>query len=69
MPGSKRQRRGSAIRPTNYMQGGWDRLKFYEQLATEDKAFVLVPGGGDYAHLQRPRQRIFQEAINFLKVV
>ena len=50
----------------NYMQGGWDRLKFFEALATDDKAFVLVPGGGDYAHLQNPRGRIFEASIRFL---
>lgn len=50
----------------NYMQGGWDRLKFFEALACEDKAFALIPGGGDYAHLQNPRQRIFAASIQFL---
>ena len=49
------------------MQGGWDRLKFFEQLATEDKAFALVPGGRDYAHLQHPRERSFQASIDFLR--
>ena len=50
----------------NYMQGGWDRLKFFEALATDDKAFGLVPGGGDYAHLQNARHRIFSACIDFL---
>ena len=58
---------GAAAAKQDYMQGGWDRLDFFKQLATEDKAFVLVPGGGDYAHLQKPRQRIFQAAIDFLR--
>jgi len=58
---------GSAAAKQNYMQGGWDRLDFYAQLATEDKAFVLIPGCGDYAHLQRPRQRIYQACIDFLR--
>ena len=57
---------GSEAGKQNYMQGGWDRLKFYEALATEDKAFALVPGGGDYAHLQNPRARIFAASIEFL---
>lgn len=59
---------GAAAGQQNYMQGGWDRLKFFEALATDDKAFVLVPGGGDYAHLQNPRARIFEASIDFLKV-
>ncbi len=58
---------GVAAGKQDYMQGGWDRLDFFKQLATEDKAFVLVPGGGDYAHLQQPRARIFQAAIDFLR--
>ena len=58
---------GVAAGQQNYMQGGWDRLKFFDQLATEDKAFALVPGGGDYAHLQHPRERIFQASIDFLR--
>ena len=58
---------GAAAGKQDYMQGGWDRLDFFKQLATEDKSFVLVPGGGDYAHLQHPRGRIFQAAIDFLR--
>ena len=59
---------GAAAGQQNYMQGGWDRLAFFEALPSEDKAFVLVPGGGDYAHLQNPRARIFEASIDFLKV-
>ncbi len=58
---------GSLAGRQNYMQGGWDRLEFFEALATEDKAFALIPGGGDYAHLQNPRARIFQASIDFLR--
>lgn len=57
---------GSEAGKQNYMQGGWDRLAFFKALATEDKAFALVPGGGDYAHLQNPRRRIFSASIEFL---
>jgi len=53
----------------NYMQGGWDRLKFYEALPNADKSFVLVPGGGDYAHLQHGRHRIFRSSVEFLTAV
>ena len=58
---------GSAAAKQNYMQGGWNRLDFYDKLATEDKAFVLIPGCGDYAHLQNPRHRMFQASIAFLR--
>jgi pimeloyl-ACP methyl ester carboxylesterase len=58
---------GSAAARQNYMQGGWNRLDFYDKLATEDKAYVLIPGCGDYAHLQKPRQRIYQACIDFMK--
>ncbi len=58
---------GSAAAQQNYMQGGWNRLDFYDKLATQDKAYVLIPGCGDYAHLQKPRQRIWQACIDFLR--
>ena len=29
--------------------------------------YVLIPGCGDYAHLENPRQRIFQSCIDFLR--
>ena len=58
---------GSHAAQQNYMQGGWNRLDFYDKLATQDKAYVLIPGCGDYAHLENPRQRIFQSCIDFLR--
>ena len=58
---------GSEAGKQAYMQGGWDRLEFFRTLACDDKSFVLVPGGGDYAHLQNPRRRIFDVSIAFLR--
>lgn len=49
-----------------YMQGGISRGDFFEQLATDDKSFVLIPGGGDFAHFQKTRHRLVQEICNFL---
>ena len=49
-----------------YMQGGLSRADFFEQLATDEKAFVIVPDGGDYATLQRPRRRIHKEIADFV---
>jgi pimeloyl-ACP methyl ester carboxylesterase len=57
---------GHAAARQNYMQGGVPRLKFFEDLATQDKAFVLVPGGGDYCHLQKPRVRFASAIADFL---
>ena len=56
---------GAAKAP--YMQSGLERMEFFKQLATDDKAFVIIPGCGDYAHLQRPRARIYKAVIDFLK--
>ena len=49
-----------------YMQGGISRADFFEQLATNDKSFVLIPGGGDFAHFQKARFRLAEEICNFL---
>jgi pimeloyl-ACP methyl ester carboxylesterase len=57
---------GSAAAKQNYMQGGVPRETFFAQLATDDKAFVIVPGCGDYAHLQKPRRRFLAEVADFL---
>jgi alpha-beta hydrolase superfamily lysophospholipase len=49
-----------------YMQGGTSRADFFEQLATDDKAFVLVPGGGDFIHFQAGRYRLYKAIGDFL---
>lgn len=53
----------------NYMHGGWDRLDFFKALATDDKSFGIIPGGGDYAHLEQARTRLFADCIAFLRAV
>jgi pimeloyl-ACP methyl ester carboxylesterase len=58
---------GSAAARQDYMQGGWRRLDFFDKLSTQDKAYVLIPDCGDYAHLQKPRQRMYQSCIDFLR--
>ena len=50
----------------NYMQGGWDRLDFFKALPVADKAFVITPRGGDYAHLEHGRKAVFDACIAFL---
>ena len=51
----------------NYMQGGWNRLDFFDKLATADKGFAIIPDGGDYAHLQNARGRLQKAVVEFLK--
>lgn len=49
-----------------YMQGGMARGEFFERLATDDKSFVIVPGGGDFAHFQHARFRLYAAIAHFL---
>ena len=57
---------GSAAGQQNYMQGGIARTRFFEDLATTDKALTIIPGCGDYAHFQRPRKRFADAVADFL---
>ena len=57
---------GSGAGKAAYMQGGIRRAEYFERLPTADKALVVVPGGGDYAHLQPARHRIHAEIARFL---
>jgi pimeloyl-ACP methyl ester carboxylesterase len=57
---------GSAAAKKNYMQGGMDRMEFFKRLATDNKQFTIIPDCGDYAHLQRPRQRLHKTIADFL---
>jgi pimeloyl-ACP methyl ester carboxylesterase len=57
---------GVAAARQNYMQGGWNRLDFFEKLSTGDKTFSIIPNGGDYAHLQNARHRLNAEVVDFL---
>ena len=57
---------GSGAGKAAYMHGGIQRAEYFERLPTDDKALVLVPGGGDYAHLQPARTRIQATIADFL---
>ena len=50
----------------NYMKGGVERGDFFEQLATDDKAFVILPGGDDFLHWQAGRHLLHRRVIEFL---
>ncbi len=50
-----------------YMQAELDRARFFELLATDDKAFVVVPQSGDFAHFQHGRFKLFDAIGWFLK--
>ena len=51
-----------------YMQGDIERADFFEQLATDDKAFVILPGGDDFIHYQHGRFRFWKAVGDFLVV-
>lgn len=53
---------GDAAGAANYMHGSQRRADFFESLGTQDKALVIIPGAGDYAHIQNPRRQ-FQKAV------
>lgn len=57
---------GYAAGMQNYMQGGSVRGEFLEKMPTLDKGLVIVPDGGDYAHLQNARHRIWKTVADFL---
>ena len=57
---------GSGAGKAAYMHGGIQRAEYFEKLPTDDKALVLVPGGGDYAHLQPARRRIHAAIADFV---
>lgn len=57
---------GDAAGAANYMHGSQRRADFYESLATPDKALVVIPGAGDYAHIQNPRVRFQKATADFL---
>jgi pimeloyl-ACP methyl ester carboxylesterase len=57
---------GSDAARQAYMKGGITRAEYFERLATGDKAFVIIPACGDYAHLEIPRRRFQQEVADFL---
>lgn len=57
---------GSDAGKAAYMHGGIQRAEYFERLPASDKALVVVPGGGDYAHLQPARHRIQAAIADFL---
>ena len=57
---------GFAAGMQNYMQGGSGRADFFERLPNHDKCLQIVPDGGDYAHLQNARHRIWKAVADFL---
>lgn len=57
---------GAAAGAQAYMHGAANRGEFLERIAHDDKALVIVPGGGDYAHIQNPREQIFNIVADFL---
>jgi alpha-beta hydrolase superfamily lysophospholipase len=50
----------------NYMRGGVERGDFFEQLASDDKAFIVLPGGDDFLHWQAGRSLLCRRVVEFL---
>jgi pimeloyl-ACP methyl ester carboxylesterase len=57
---------GHAAGAQEYMQGAAPRGEFLEKIPCQDKALVIVPGGGDYAHIQNPRAKVFGIIADYL---
>ncbi len=57
---------GAEAAKAGYMKGGMERGEFFERLATDDKAFVIVPGSGDFSQFQRGRFRLYKAIADFL---
>lgn len=57
---------GSSAGAQNYMKGSMPRGEFFEKLNSEDKSLIVISGGGDYAHLQNPREKIHKSTADFI---
>ena len=51
----------------SYMQGNMPRSEFFEALPTKEKALFVMPGGGDYGHLQGSRRKYHRTIVEFLR--
>lgn len=57
---------GAEAAKADYMKGGMERGEFFEKLAADDKAFVIIPGSGDFSHFQHGRFRLYKAIGDFL---
>ena len=57
---------GAEAAKANYMKGGVERADFFDQLAADDKAFVILPGGDDFLHWQTGRRLLHRRVVEFL---
>lgn len=46
-----------------------DQLAFFAALASPDKRFVIIPGGGHGVHLEQTRERWRGAVLDFLSAV
>ena len=58
---------GSTAGAADYMKGSTPRAEFFERLTVDNKLLSVISGGGDYAQLQKPREKIHQIVANFIK--
>jgi pimeloyl-ACP methyl ester carboxylesterase len=59
---------GHAAGGQAYMHGAANRGEFLERIPVDDKALVIVPGGGDYGHIQNPRRLFHRVVADFLDI-
>lgn len=59
---------GEAAGSNAYMHGAAVPSAFFDAIPNQDKALVIVPGGCDYIHLQRPRRRVHRIVADFLSL-
>jgi pimeloyl-ACP methyl ester carboxylesterase len=57
---------GSEGGKQTYMRGNLPRSEFFEALPTTRKTLMVVPGGGDYGHLQSSRRTYHRAIGDFL---
>ena len=57
---------GSSAGSQDYMKGSSPRTEFFEKLNVNSKLLSVISGGGDYAHLQNPRQKIHKMVTDFI---
>ena len=57
---------GSSAGSQDYMKGSSPRTEFFEKLDVNSKLLSVISGGGDYAHLQNPRQEIHKIVADFI---
>ncbi len=57
---------GTGAAKASYMKGPITREEFFGKLATDERVFAIVPGGGDYLQYQHGRTVLHRHVLAFL---